>query len=296
MAANSSGAVVVTGASTGIGRATALLLDREGYRVFAGVRKDEDAKSLAEEGSDRLKPIKLDVTKQRSIATAARTVKKAVGDEGLVGLVNNAGIGAGGPMEFVPLADLREVLDVNVVGQVAVSQAFMALIRQAKGTVVFIASIGGRIAAPFLGPYSASKFGVEAVAEAMRREVSPWGIDVAVIEPGSIATEIWGKAQEAFDEQLEAMPAEARRLYGQQIENFAQAFIQEAGGRGIPPEKVAAVIHDAIRSGRPKHQYLVGLDAKIGARLNTMLPRRTFEDFIRRSYRQPKEPPAEATE
>src|SRR5919204_6611571 len=136
MAGNESGAVVVTGASTGIGRATALLLDSKGYRVFAGVRKDEDAKSLKAEGSERLKPIKIDVTKERSIATASRNVAKAVGDEGLVGLVNNAGIGGGGPMEFIPIDEFRRTLEVNVIGQVAVTQAFLPLIRKGKGTVV----------------------------------------------------------------------------------------------------------------------------------------------------------------
>ena len=173
MAGNDCGAVVVTGASTGIGRATALLLDKQGYRVFAGVRKQADAKSLAEEGSDKLTPITIDVTKQRSITSAKNKVQRAVGKDGLVGLVNNAGVGDGGPVETMDLDVLRNVLEVNLVGQVAVTQAFLPLIRKAPGTIVFIASIGGRIATPFMSPYNTSKFAVEALGESLRQELRP---------------------------------------------------------------------------------------------------------------------------
>jgi NAD(P)-dependent dehydrogenase (short-subunit alcohol dehydrogenase family) len=292
MAGNTSGAVVVTGASTGIGRATALMLDEKGYRVFAGVRKDEDAKSLKEAGSERLKPIKLDVTKDRSIAAAKRNVGKAVGDDGLVGLVNNAGVGGGGgPLEFIPIEEFRNTLDVNVVGQVAVTQAFLPLIRKGKGTIVFIASIGGRVASPFLSDYNASKFGVEALGDSLRREVSPWGIDVVVVEPGSIATEIWRKGAETMERQLDAMPPDADRLYGTQVEAFGKSFIEETGGRGIPPAKVAGVIHRAIRSNKPKPRYLVGVDAKMGARLHSAVPTRTFDGLLRRQLKLPTDAP-----
>src|SRR5512133_2945274 len=188
MAGNASGAVVVTGASTGIGRATALLLDKKGYAVFAGVRKEEDAKSLAEEGSDRLTPITIDVTKERSIADAKQSVEQAVGEEGLVGLVNNAGVGDGGPVETMDLDVLRNVLEVNLVGQVAVTQAFLPLIRKTPGTIVFIASIGGRIASPFMSPYNTSKFAIEALGESLSQEPAPWGVDEAGIGTGSIDT------------------------------------------------------------------------------------------------------------
>jgi NAD(P)-dependent dehydrogenase (short-subunit alcohol dehydrogenase family) len=290
MAGNESGAVVVTGASTGIGRATALLLDQKGYRVFAGIRKEADAKSLAEAGSDRLSPITIDVAKPESIASAKEQVEEAVGSDGLVGLVNNAGVGSGGPLEFIPIDDFREVLEVNVTGQLAVTQAFLPLIRKAKGTVVFIASIGGRIASPFLGPYSASKFAIEALGETLRREVSPWGIDVAVIEPGSIVTNIWDKAEDALNEQEERLPSEAQGFYGPQLESWAKVFIGR-GRKGIAPEKVATVVHQAISSSRPKPRYLVGMDAKVGAKLNAALPRRTFDGLMRRQYKLPKEAP-----
>jgi NAD(P)-dependent dehydrogenase (short-subunit alcohol dehydrogenase family) len=292
MAGNESGAVVVTGASTGIGRATALLLDRKGYRVFAGVRKDEDAKALSEQGSERLEPLKLDVAKERSISSARKQVEEALGGQGLAGLVNNAGIGGGGPIEFMDLDEIRKVLEVNLVGQVAVTQAFLPLLRKAKGTIVFLASIGGRVASPFLSPYNVSKFGVEALGESLRHELAPWQIDVAVVEPGSIDTAIWTKGAEQIDERSEGLSEDARRLYGAQMQRFGEVLMETAR-RGIPPEKVAEVIYNAIRSDNPKHRYLVGTDAKVAAGLKSTLPDRIFSKAIGRQLKIPTDVPPE---
>ena len=291
MAANESGAVVVTGASTGIGRASALLLDQKGYEVFAGVRKESDAESLRAEGSERLTPITIDVTDEGSIKSAREEVEPAVGDRGLAGLVNNAGVGSGGPIEYLPVEEFRRTVEVNLVGQVAVTQAFLPLIRKGQGTVVFIASIGGRIASPFMSPYNASKFGLEAVGDSLRREVSAWGIDVVVVEPGSIATEIWRKGQETSSELQAQIPEEGQRLYGAQIGRFTAA-VQETAARGIPPAKVAEVVHKAIRSRRPRPRYLVGTDAKVGARVHAALPTRVFDRLIRRQMKLPKRLPS----
>jgi NAD(P)-dependent dehydrogenase (short-subunit alcohol dehydrogenase family) len=291
MAGNESGAVVVTGASTGIGRATALFLDEEGYRVFAGVRKQADAESLAGEASERLTPITIDVTQESSISSAKQEVEGAVGEDGVVGLVNNAGVGGGGPIEFLPLDDLRDTLEVNLVGQVAVTQAFLPQLRKAKGTIVFIASIGGRVASPFMSPYNTSKFGIEALGESLRHELKPWDIDVAVVEPGSIDTEIWGKGAETMSERVSQMPEDARRLYGRQLSRFGEV-LHETASRGIPPEKVAEVIHKAIAKDKPKHRYLVGRDAKIGARLKGTLPDRTFSKLAARQVKLPTDVPA----
>ncbi|MGA8218882.1 MAG: SDR family oxidoreductase [Solirubrobacterales bacterium] len=291
MAGNESGAVVVTGASTGIGRATALLLDQTGYRVFAGVRKQADATSLAEEGSDRLTPVTIDVTDQRSIAAAKDEVERSVGNDGLAGLVNNAGVGDGGPVETMDLDVLRNVLEVNLVGQVAVTQAFLPLIREAPGTIVFIASIGGRIASPFMSPYNASKFAVEALGESLRQELAPWGIDVVVIEPGSIDTPIWTKGAETIEEQSAKLTPTAKRLYGKQLQRMDEV-LSETASRGIPPEKVAKAIHTAIKSEKPRHRYLVGRDAKIAARLKGTLPDRTFTKLLGRQVKMPTDVPA----
>lgn len=291
MAGNESGAVVVTGASTGIGRATALLLDKKGYRVFAGVRKQADAESLSEEASDRLTPITIDVTEEPSIASAKEKVERAVGNDGLVGLVNNAGIGTGGPVESMDLNDLRQALEVNLVGQVAVTQAFLPQIREAKGTIVFIASIGGRIASPFMSPYNTSKFGVEALGESLRHELKPWDIDVVVIEPGSIDTPIWEKGAETIDEQTSKLSPTVKRLYGKQLDRMEEV-LKETASRGIPPEKVAKAIHTAISSDNPRHRYLVGTDAKIAARLKGSLPDRTFSKLAGRQFKMPTDVPA----
>jgi NAD(P)-dependent dehydrogenase (short-subunit alcohol dehydrogenase family) len=291
MAGNESGAVVVTGASTGIGRATALYLDKKGYRVFAGVRKEADAKSLADEASDNLTPTTIDVTDDGSIKAAKDEVQSAVGEDGLVGLVNNAGVGDGGPVETMDLDILRNVLEVNLVGQVAVTQAFLPMIREVPGTIVFIASIGGRIASPFMSPYNTSKFAIEALGESLRQEVAPWAIDVVVVEPGSIDTPIWRKGAETIDEQTAKLTPTAKRLYSKQLKRMDEV-LTETASRGIPPEKVAKVIHEAIRSEKPKHRYLVGRDAKIAARLKGNLPDRTFTKLIGRQIKMPTDVPA----
>jgi NAD(P)-dependent dehydrogenase (short-subunit alcohol dehydrogenase family) len=290
MAGNESGAVVVTGASTGIGRATALLLDGKGYRVYAGTRKEADAESLAKEASDRLTPITIDVTDDSSISAAREKVQGAVGEDGLVGLVNNAGVGGGGPIEFMSLDSFRDTLEVNLVGQIAVTQAFLPLIRSAKGTIVFIASIGGRIATPFLSPYNTSKFGVEALGESLRAELKPWNIDVAVVEPGSIDTQIWAKGADTAAEQIKDLSPDGQCLYGRQLTRFGEV-LTETADRGISPEKVAKVIHKAIRSDKPRHRYLVGTDAKVAARLKGNLPERTFSRMLGRQMKMPTDIP-----
>jgi NAD(P)-dependent dehydrogenase (short-subunit alcohol dehydrogenase family) len=292
MSGNASGAVLVTGTSSGIGRATALLLDAQGYRVFAGVRKEADGRELSQACSDRLTPVTIDVTDAGHIESAREQLAEAVGDEGLVGLVNNAGVGGGGPIEFMPLDELRRTIEINLIGQVAVTQACIPLLRKAKGTIVFIASIGGRVASPFMSPYNTSKFAIEALGESLRHELRPWEIDVTVVEPGSIDTEIWSKGNEQIRERLDDMPEDARRLYGRQITRFGEV-LNETASRGIPAEKVAEVVHKAIASDNPKHRYLVGTDAKIGARLKGTLPDRTFSKLAARQMKMPTDVPSE---
>jgi NAD(P)-dependent dehydrogenase (short-subunit alcohol dehydrogenase family) len=180
---------------------------------------------------------------------------------------------------------------VNLVGQVAVTQAFLPMIRKVPGTIVFIASIGGRIASPFMSPYNTSKFAVEALGESLRQELSPWGIDVAVIEPGSIDTPIWSKGAETIDDQKGNMSPTETRLYRKQLDRMEEV-LSETANRGIPPEKVAKVIHEAIRSEKPKHRYLVGRDARIAARLKGTLPDRAFKKLIDRQIKMPTDVPA----
>lgn len=271
--------VLVTGASTGIGRATALRLDSSGWQVFAGVRKDADAESLGAEASPRLVPVTLDVTDPGQIAAAADRIE-AEAEGGLDGLVNNAGVAVPGPLETVPLDDLRHQLEVNLIAYVAVTQAMLPQVRRAEGRIVFLASIGGRIAFPFGGPYHASKFATEAIGDVFRQELRPWGIDVAIIEPGSIDTPIWGRGQDKAAE-IEAKSPQTGILYGAAIEKFRK-LIEDTAERGIPPEKVAKAISHALESSRPRTRYLVGLDAKVQARLRPLIPTRLFDRIVAR--------------
>ena len=191
--------VLVTGASTGIGRACAERLDGAGWRVFAGVRKQPDADSLREAGSERLVPLILDVTDAGQIAAAAERIGGETGEAGLDGLVNNAGIAIGGPLETLPIDDFRRQIEVNLTAHVAVTQAMLPAIRRARGRIVFITSIGGLMAVPMFGAYHAAKFGLEAVGDVFRQELRQWGISVSIVEPGSIATPIWERGQEEVD-------------------------------------------------------------------------------------------------
>ena len=289
--AKEKGAVVVTGASSGIGRATALHLDEKGYRVFAGVRKQKDANALKKEGSERLTPITIDVTKPQSIKSAKAKVQRAVGKEGITGLVNNAGIANAGPVEHIPIDAFRDVIEVNLTGQVATTQAFLPLLRRAKrGTVVFITSIGGRVAYPFMSPYHAAKWGLEGVADALRREVKPWKIRVVAVEPGSIATDIWDRGVDNFERIAKDMPREASRLYGKQMKAAQQAVV-DTGNAGIEPERVAKVVERAIRSVRPRTRYLVGMDARMALNMSRVLSDRSFDRLSRRLMKLPNEAP-----
>lgn len=290
MASQDKGAVVVTGASTGIGRETALYLDEQGYRVFPGVRKQKDADNLAKAGSDRLTPITIDVTEAASIEAAREQVEEAVGTSGIVGLVNNAGVANAGPVEHLPVADFQKVIDVNLTGQYAVTQQFLPLVRRGEGTILFITSIGGRVASPFFSAYNASKFGLEGLADALRREIKPWKMNVVVIEPGSIATEIWERGTAEFDRAEAELGPEAKRLYGKQLKAMRDVMADTAE-RGIEPVEVAKVIEKAIRSDSPNSRYLIGNDAKLMYRMQRLVGDKNFDKLMRRSMKLPNDAP-----
>jgi len=276
--------VLVTGSSTGIGRATALRLDRDGWRVFAGVRREEDAEALRAEAGERLTPVMLDVTDPGQIAAANDLIDGAVGEGGLEGLVNNAGVAILGPLETIPLDDFRRQLEVNLTAQVAVTQALLPAIRRARGRIVFVSSIGGRMALPFGGPYHAAKFGLEAVTDCLRQELRPWGIHVSAIEPGSIDTPIWERGEQIADEVSARAPATQEELYGATIERF-RAAVRRTAERGIAPERVAATIAGALEARRPRTRYVVGTDARGQALLAGLLPDRVLDAVVRRMMR-----------
>jgi len=271
---------LVTGASTGIGRATALRLDAGGWRVFAGVRKEKDAASLRDAARGELEPVMLDVTEASQIEAAAEQIAAATGGT-LDGLVNNAGLALPSPLETMPIEDFRRQVEINLTGQVAVTQAMLPAIREARGRIVFISSIGGLIAFPLTGAYHAAKFGIEAVGDVFRRELAPWEISVSIVEPGSIDTPIWDRGFGHADD-IGARSPRREALYGRAVEKYKEV-VKATAERGIPPEKVAATIEHALGARRPRSRYLVGLDAKAQARLRHLVPTRLMDRVIARA-------------
>jgi NAD(P)-dependent dehydrogenase (short-subunit alcohol dehydrogenase family) len=274
------GTVLVTGASSGIGEATAHHLAGLGFDVLAGVRSDADAERLSRGAA--IAPLRIDVADQASIDAAAASVTTP-----LAGLVNNAGVAVTGPLEYIPVDELRRQLEINVVGQVAVTQAFLPRIREGHGRIVNVSSIGGRVALPLAGPYAASKFAIEAITDSLRRELRPWGIHVAAVEPGAVATPIWQKGGEAAADLMRDMPAEVMERYGEVIETLS-AEARRMTTEGIEPGEVAHVIAHALTARRPRTRYLVGRDAKVRARLAKVMPDRAMDAAIGRALGQRK--------
>jgi NAD(P)-dependent dehydrogenase (short-subunit alcohol dehydrogenase family) len=272
---------LVTGASTGIGRATALRLATDGYHVLAAVRREVDGAALVDsDRSGRLTPLLLDVTDAGQIAAAAATVDRHAGAAGLDVLVDNAGIGVAAPVEVVDPQRLRHQLEVNVVGQVAVTQALLPALRRARGTVVLIGSIGDRIAMPYGGPLVASKRALAGLAEVLRLELEPWAVRVVLVEPGSIRTAAVDKLADDARSVTAAMSGPQRSLYAASFDGMvARALARERAGS--PPEDVAEVVRRAVRSPRPRARYLVGRDARRLAVI-AVLPTRLRNAVLRR--------------
>jgi NAD(P)-dependent dehydrogenase (short-subunit alcohol dehydrogenase family) len=280
----SKGYAVVTGASSGIGETSARHLASLGFNVFAGVRNDADAERVA---GARIEPLKLDVTDQASVDAAAAQVAEATGNVGLAALVNNAGIAVAGPLEYVDIAAFERQMDVNVTGVLRATQAFLPLIRLARGRIVNISSIGGRVAIPLVGPYAASKFAVEGMSDSLRRELRPWGIHVALIEPGAVATPIWDKSLDESQAMMDEAPPELTERYGEVVEAITKESRKNATD-GVPPQEVADAVAHAITADKPKTRYLVGRDAKMRGPMAKVMPDRVMDAAIGRALGQRK--------
>jgi NAD(P)-dependent dehydrogenase (short-subunit alcohol dehydrogenase family) len=274
-----SGGVLITGASTGIGEATALRLQKAGFRVFAGVRKAADGERLAAQGVTVVHP--LDVTNPEHIAAAAETVERELAGAPLRGIVNNAGIGIGGPLEALDLDDFRRTLEVNTTGQLAVTKALLPLLRRSGGRIVNMTSIGGRVAQPFAGPYIASKFALEGLTDVLRVELLEWDIDVIAIEPGTIATPIWEKSSQEAEKMLDNLSPELRELYGKRLAKMAK-LLERQNKRGASPDKVAQAVEKALTASHPRTRYLVG-DAYVLLGLKKLLPTRLVDKLLYRA-------------
>lgn len=270
--------IFITGASTGIGLASARHLKQAGFQVFAGVLPTEDTSALDE---DEIKVISIDITKANMIDTVRDKIAQAVGSDGLYGLFNNAGTAYAGPMEFIPMEAIRKQLEVNLFGHIAVTQAFLPLIRQAQGRILNTASILGRVATPMAGPYCMSKFAMEAFTDTLRRELKSHNIYVSALEPGAIATKIWEKTIKNGDEIWDELPNSGQELY-QNAKSRTDKAIHVAVKGAISPDEVAKSVVHAFTASRPKTRYLVGSDAKSIAFLAWLLPDRLLDYVLER--------------
>jgi NAD(P)-dependent dehydrogenase (short-subunit alcohol dehydrogenase family) len=275
---------LVTGATRGIGRTTAIRLATHGWEVYAGVRRPEDGEGLSGTQAGRISPVVVDVTDAEQVASLDRALPAD-----LDALVNNAGIVVGGPLEAVPLSEVRRQLEVNVIGQLAVTQVLLGRLRRSRGRVVFVSSLSGRVATPLTGPYNASKFAIEAVADALRMEVAPWGIRVALVEPAQTDTDMWRKADDDLESTVALLSAEHRALYAKHIEGFRKS-IPRSQRMAKPAETVAATIEKALTDRRPRARYVVGGPAKVQAVLARLTPTPVLDVMLRAGTGVPRRP------
>lgn len=268
-------AVLITGTSTGIGEACAKRLARGGWRVYAGVRREEDGAKLVEGTNGDVVPVILEVTDQASIDAAVERIRSEEG--ALQGVVNNAGVAVGGPTEIVDMDDWRRQFDINVLGLVAVTRATFPLVDAGNGRFVHIGSIAGRVASPGMGPYSATKHAVAAINWSLRAELARVGrMNSSVVEPGEIKSAIWDKAEaDLRDVEQQIDDADRSERYGWLMNMFA-GFLAEAKEKAIDADNVAKAVEHALTAKRPKARYLVGTDAKIQSAISR-LPDRARE-------------------
>jgi NAD(P)-dependent dehydrogenase (short-subunit alcohol dehydrogenase family) len=273
--------VVITGSSSGIGRACALMLDRNAFRVFAGVRKDADGDALRAVASASLTPVHIDVTDAASIEAVAKLVGDEVGESGLAGLVNNAGTTLPCPIEYLALDDFRRQLEVNLVGPLALTQALLPPLRKGRGRIVNVTSGAGKAGVPLMAPYVAAKHGLEGLSDVLRLELSPLGIHVAVIEPGFVSTAMRGKLERDVEETIRTLPDQGRARYSQQLIALAQSISTHAA-EGSQPDVIADAVLHALTSTKPQTRYPAGAGAKRMLLMRRLLPDRAFDRLMLR--------------
>ncbi len=278
-------AVLITGASRGIGRATALRLAGSGWDVFATVRGSEDGERLtAEAPAGRVQAIELDVTDAGQIAALDGRLP-----ERLDAVVNNAGIVVGGPIESLSAEDLRHQMDVNVVGAVALTNAVLPRLRESRGRIVFLSSLSGLISTPMTGAYNASKFAIEAIADAWRLELRPWGIEVVLVEPAMTDTDLWRQAPETLKGEEAELSAEHRDLYAGHLAGMRK-LIPRAQKMAKPVDGVAKVIEHALTTQRPRARYAIGADVKAQAAFSAIAPTRVKDRVFGLATGTPRKP------
>ncbi len=285
MQSNPAPTVLITGTSTGIGAACALELARRGWQVFAGVRQPADAdrlRSLAAEHGGDIQTLLVDVTEEAAIQDAALQVTQVVGDAGLDALVNNAGIVIAGPLEILPLESFRQQLEVNLMGTLAMTQAFLPLLRKSSGRLVNVSSVNGAVASPYLGAYAASKHALEAVSDSLRVELRHWGIDVVLIEPGPTQTPIWQKSEATSDAIAAKLASESLDIYADDSAAMRKA-VEGLAARAVPVERVVRAVVQAVSARRPRTRYYVTWESRLAFKALRMLPDRFHDWIVRRA-------------
>jgi NAD(P)-dependent dehydrogenase (short-subunit alcohol dehydrogenase family) len=273
--------VLVTGAARGIGRSIVEHLASHGWDVIAGVRSQQDAESVTTTDPQRISAVILDVTDAENVAALNASLP-----ERLDAIVNNAGIVVSGPMESVTPDDWRKQLEINVIGQLAVTQAVLPRIRASRGRIVFISSLNGQLSMPLFGAYSASKFALEAAADALRMELRPWHIPVVLVEPAQTDTDMWRTADTMVVETEAALTPEHRALYAKHIAGMKKR-IPVSQKMAVPAEKVSAVVEEALTARRPRARYVVGVVPRLQVALLTNLPTRLRDRVLRVASAQP---------
>ncbi len=275
--------IVITGASSGIGRATAVRLAGKGWRVFAAVRNTADAPVTTPGALGTLEAIQLDVTDRKSISRAAEEVRTRLHQGGLDALFNNAGVGITSPVEFTPIDKLREIFEINLFGQIATIQAFLPLIRTATGRIVNNGSVGDHVTPPFTGALGASKAAFASMSAALRLELRAQGISVVVLEPGAINTPAVDKTLGGIEATIAGFPPEGAALYADQLRRLAAAFVKKERA-GSPPEAVAAVVERALTDPHPRTRYPAGKDSARMAVLARLLPEKLLDIAILKTF------------
>ena len=276
--------VLITGASRGIGRATAFRLAAGGWDVVGTVRREEDGESLIEGSGGKITPVMLDITDADQIAALDRILPLQ-----LDAVVNNAAIVVGGPVEGVPIDELRRQLEVNLIGQVAVTQAVLPRIRASRGRIVFVSSLGGWISSPMVGAYSASKFALEGMADALRIELRPWRIRVVLVEPAQTDTDMWHGAMDQLDATVAMMSPEHRQLYAKHIEGQRKG-IPKSQKMATPADGAAEVIGQALTVKRPRARYVVGTGPRIMGSVARVVPTRMMDQVLSTMGGVPRKP------
>ena len=280
--------VVITGASSGLGKAAAIRLSQLGYRVFAGVRTESSAAVLSgvSPSSGELIPVILDVTDADSIAQAGELVEHSCGDTGLWAVVNNAGISVCAPLECIPMEVMRTQLEINVVGAIAVSQRFLPLLRATGGRIVNVSSGIANIAPAYSAPYAAAQFAKEGLSDALRRELRPLGVRVSVIQPGLVYTPIWSKIRESADEILAAAPADVLEIYRARFSAFLSTNEVRAQASKTTAADYADAVAAAVAATRPKTRYRVGADSWTSALARRVVSDRMMDVLIAAAFRR----------